>query len=53
MSLLDKTLDNTFMPTSDINCSQPTPNIDKQLYKKYGYAQEHIDCIENPIKPMK
>ena len=37
---------------SDIDWSQPIPEIDKQLYKKYGLSEEEIAFIEKMIKPM-
>lgn len=37
---------------SDIDWSQSIPDIEKQLYAKYGLSQEEIDYIESTIKPM-
>ncbi len=37
---------------SDIDWNRPIPEIDRQLYKKYGLTQEEIDFIERMIKPM-
>lgn len=41
-----------FTEKSDIDWSRPIPEIDQQLYKKYGLTQEEIDFIERMIKPM-
>lgn len=41
-----------FTSASDIDWSQSIPDIDKQLYKKYGLSPEEIDFIESKIKPM-
>ncbi len=41
-----------FSSNSDIDWSKPIPEIDKQLYKKYGLTQEEIDFIESIIRPM-
>lgn len=41
-----------FTPTSDIDWTESITNIDKQLYKKYGFKKEEIGFIENMIKPM-
>lgn len=41
-----------FTPHSDIDWSQSIPDIDKQLYKKYGLSQEEIDFIESHVKEM-
>ena len=41
-----------FTSKSDIDWSQPIPEIDKQLYKKYGLSEEEIDFIEKMIRPM-
>jgi len=37
---------------SDIDWSKPIPEIDKQLYSKYGLTKEEIGFIESMIKPM-
>lgn len=37
---------------SDIDWSKPIPEIDKQLYAKYGLTKEEIGFIESMIKPM-
>jgi hypothetical protein len=41
-----------FDDNSDINWSKSIPEIDKQLYTKYGLTQEEIGFIESMIKPM-
>lgn len=41
-----------FTSHSDIDWSQSIPDIDKQLYKKYGLSQEEIDFIESHVKEM-
>ncbi len=41
-----------FSSNLDIDWSKPIPEIDKQLYKKYGLTQEEIDFIESMIRPM-
>ena len=41
-----------FTDQSDIDWSVSIPNIDKQLYKKYGLSQEEIDFIETHVKEM-
>ena len=41
-----------FTENSDIDWSVSIPNIDKQLYKKYGLSQEEIDFIETNVKEM-
>ena len=41
-----------FSENSDIDWSKPIPEIDKQLYKKYGLIDEEISFIETMIKPM-
>ena len=38
---------------NDIDWSQPIPEIDKQLYEKYGLSADEIAFIEKMIKPMK
>jgi hypothetical protein len=37
---------------SDIDWSKSIPEIDKQLYTKYGLTEEEIAFIESMIKPM-
>lgn len=41
-----------FTSTSDIDWSKSIPEIDQQLYKKYGLSQEEIDFIETRVKAM-
>ena len=38
--------------SSDIDWSKSIPEINKQLYKKYGFTKEEIGFIESMIKPM-
>lgn len=41
-----------FTTNSDIDWSQNIPEIDAQLYAKYGLSEEEITFIESMIKPM-
>lgn len=41
-----------FTPTSDIDWSKSIPEIDRQLYAKYGLDAEEINFIETHVKPM-
>ena len=41
-----------FTENSDIDWSKSIPEIDKQLYAKYGLTQEESGFIESMIKPM-
>ncbi len=41
-----------FTVNSDIDWSKSIPEIDQQLYKKYGLSQEEIDFIESRVKAM-
>ncbi len=41
-----------FTNSSDIDWSKSVPEIDLQLYAKYGLDQSEIDFIESKIKPM-
>jgi hypothetical protein len=41
-----------FTSTSDIDWSKPIPEIDQQLYEKYGLTDEEIDFIESHVKEM-
>ncbi len=41
-----------FTTNSDINWSLSIPEIDQQLYNKYGLSQEEIDFIESHVKEM-
>lgn len=41
-----------FTSNSDIDWTKSIPEIDKQLYAKYGLSEEDIAFIEEKIKPM-
>lgn len=41
-----------FTSDSDIDWSKPIPEIDQQLYAKYGLGQHEIDFIETRVKAM-
>jgi type II restriction enzyme len=41
-----------FTSSSDIDWSKSIPEIDQQLYRKYGLSQEEIDFIETNVKEM-
>ncbi len=41
-----------FTPTSDIDWSKPIPEIDQQLYTKYGLDEKEIQFIEIHVKEM-
>ena len=41
-----------FTSSGDIDWSESIPEIDRQLYKKYGLTPEEIAFIETNIKPM-
>jgi Eco57I restriction endonuclease. len=41
-----------FSDKSDIDWSKSLPEIDKQLYKKYGLTKDEIDFIETNVKEM-
>ena len=41
-----------FTSSSDIDWSKPIPEIDQQLYKKYGLSDEEIEFIETHVKEM-
>ena len=41
-----------FTPASDIDWSKSIPEIDQQLYRKYGLDQSEIDFIESHVKEM-
>jgi hypothetical protein len=41
-----------FTESSDIDWSKTIPEIDQQLYAKYGLTEEEIGFIESMIKPM-
>ena len=42
-----------FAPTSDIDWSKSIPQIDQQLYAKYGLDESEIAFIESHVKEMK
>ena len=63
LSVLKKTKDITaykwkyvplqdFTPSSDIDWSKSIPEIDKQLYAKYGLDEAEIAFIETHVKEM-
>ena len=41
-----------FTAASDIDWSASIPDIDRQLYNKYGLSQEEIDFIEEKVRAM-
>lgn len=41
-----------FTSASDIDWTQPIPQIDQQLYRKYGLTDEEISFIESHVKEM-
>lgn len=41
-----------FTDNSDIDWSKSVPEIDQQLYRKYGLSEEEIDFIETNVKEM-
>ena len=41
-----------FTSKSDIDWSRPVPEIDAQLYAKYGITKPEQKFIESMIKPM-
>ncbi|MDK7187046.1 Eco57I restriction-modification methylase domain-containing protein [Facklamia hominis] len=41
-----------FTPKSDIDWSKSIPEIDQQLYAKYGLSKEEIQFIEENVQPM-
>ena len=41
-----------FTANSDIDWTKSIPEIDQQLYKKYGLNQEEINFVEEKVKPM-
>lgn len=41
-----------FTSNSDIDWSKSIPEIDQQLYKKYGLSEQEIDFIESRVKAM-
>ncbi len=41
-----------FTATSDIDWTKPIPDIDRQLYAKYGLDESEIEFIESHVKEM-
>lgn len=41
-----------FTSESDIDWSKPIPDIDRQLYAKYGLDESEIEFIETHVKEM-
>lgn len=41
-----------FTASSDIDWTKPIPDIDRQLYAKYGLTESEQKFIESMIKPM-
>ena len=41
-----------FTVSSDIDRAKPIPDIDRQLYAKYGVTKSEQKFIESMIKPM-
>lgn len=41
-----------FTSNSDIDWTKSIPEIDQQLYKKYGLSEEEITFIEEKVQPM-
>ena len=41
-----------FTSASDIDWTKPIPDIDRQLYEKYGLSDEEINFIEEKVKTM-
>ena len=41
-----------FSPQSDIDWTRSIPEIDQQLYAKYGLSPEEIKFIESHVKEM-
>jgi hypothetical protein len=41
-----------FTPDSDIDWSKSIPEIDRQLYKKYGLSEQEIAFIEEKVRAM-
>lgn len=41
-----------FTPNSDIDWTKSIPEIDQQLYAKYGLSQDEIAFIEEKVKAM-
>jgi hypothetical protein len=41
-----------FTSSSDIDWTRPIPEIDQQLYAKYGLTPAEITFLETHVKPM-
>ena len=41
-----------FSAASDIDWTKSIPEIDQQLYKKYGLSEEEMNFIETHVKEM-
>jgi len=41
-----------FTPASDIDWSRPVPDIDRQLYAKYGLSAPEIEFVESRVRSM-
>ncbi|MBR1483420.1 MAG: hypothetical protein IJ598_10695 [Ruminococcus sp.] len=41
-----------FTPNSDIDWTKSIPEIDRQLYAKYGLDETEIEIIESHVKEM-
>lgn len=41
-----------FTSASDIDWSKPIPDIDRQLYAKYGLDEDEIEFVESHVKEM-
>lgn len=41
-----------FTSASDIDWTKPVPEVDQQLYKKYGLDENEIEFIESHVKEM-
>ncbi|MDL2235345.1 hypothetical protein LJC07_04225 [Christensenellaceae bacterium OttesenSCG-928-L17] len=47
-----KTLMQDFTPQSDIDWTKSIPEIDQQLYAKYGLDEKEIAFIEEKVRAM-
>ena len=41
-----------FTSASDIDWSKSVPEIDQQLYAKYGLSEDEVNFIESHVKEM-
>ena len=41
-----------FTSNSDIDWSKSIPDIDQQLYRKYGLSQDEINFVETKVQAM-